>query len=119
MEVENYSNLFANIFIWFSRTRFRTHHNNWLGNASKEEHFKRTKQVFKRRLPTHEVFPPSQHDWFAYLKGQFDKSCKRCWIEEIDMFKVRKSEPLYCDLIFNKTAVRANYWGGGLWILNQ
>ena len=43
MEGENFSNLFENTEIWFSRTQFRTHHNAWLGNASKEEQFNRIK----------------------------------------------------------------------------
>ena len=91
VEGVNFSNLFENIGIWFSSTCFRTNQNTWLGNVSKEEQFKRMKEVFKRRFPTHKVFAPNQHDWFAELRGRFKKSCKHCWIEDTDFFKVRKS----------------------------
>ena len=85
-EGENFSNLFEKIEIWFSSTLFRTHQNNCLGNASKEEQFKRMKEVFKHQFPTHEVFSPSQHDWFIDLRGRFKESCKHFQIGDADLF---------------------------------
>ena len=111
VEGKSLSNLFENIGIWFYSTRFRNHQNTWLWDSSKEEKLKRVKEVFKWKFPTHKVFPPSQHNCFSEMKGWFKKYCKHCWFKDTDVFRVRKSEPLYRDLSLNKTAVRTNYWG--------
>ena len=91
MKGVNLSNLFENIGIWFSSSCFRTNQNTWFGNVYIKKQFKRMKEVFKCRLPTHKVFAPIQHDWFAELKIRFKKSCKHCWIEDTNVFEVRKS----------------------------
>jgi hypothetical protein len=97
MEGEHLKNFMENFGKWLARTKFDTKQKTSLGNKTKEEYFKMSKEVLKLRSSDHPCFNDAPV-WFPDMKRRFDKECKRSSMQNSDVSEERESQPFYSDL---------------------
>ena len=110
VEWDNLLILLESIGRWLSCNSWRTRQQRRLASKVKDQYCGGWKAIYKIRFRSHPLITGNQ-EWRTDLRSRFVEQCVRSRAAETVIVKKRKSEPLYCDISQDQSAICAKHSG--------